>query len=781
MKKYQCIFLIFLFFNNFLYTTICNSNNITNNSVKSSKSSNTNLSTSKKTTFTSKKVNSTKLNFMNEKSLLNYKAKLNFNNKAAVSNSSTNVDNEDNDDKDILWEGWIKYIKKEDDGTVSNPRKFLVNDDFFSQHVEKKDVMLMDEKKVFKNIVGQFYFYAKFSKHTFNILSSRNLGTTKNRDSISIKLIDHVYEDPKLRYSGAVQPLGEMKEGYCLKVSTREPFTVTSARTMGRKEPINRTICTNSMKDRDTLVEYFIDGKIHYQRLSKGIDGKTMDILAATNLGDLNKIQDSVREGLTRGRVTNPKDGRWILLQDWSECSQKCGKGKQFQHWMCVPAKPGGKPCEGRDVLERWCNEQPCPDYGNHDNSLYKGGVKTLQPIIKSIPFYNRPQQFIMCKIKESDVLFDAVTKIGEIEKITRIPARLNMNNHSISIHQDDDYIKSDFNFPLNKTSLSISQADHCCLLIKSQMQTFNFCGGFGTDCGTKSNPKFAMEWLRDFDLFKKRCFSPMKEEVIDKLDDEAAKEAMNQMKMDMVNQTSDMINAKLEKIKNGLAMSKMKDTQTNAVKVLKKEFNLEEMLAKEEQLRALNETKSLLKQKQNESKKMKCLEDALKAKEEEQKKRMANRLLLQNISKLQDDTMKEVKEQRDLLKQRIANIRKKNQLRNRQIKREINIIRSKMTKGLLDADRLGDMNKCKVGMDSEANMKTYCDDHINTTIEGNTGCKDRERFCFICCDNEFGSIQITQREKCYNLCENLLRTLNAGDWTWTPTPTVFVTENKFS
>ena len=226
--------------------------------------------------------------------------------------------------------------------------------------------------------------------------------------------------------------------------------------------------------------------------------------------------------------------------------------------------------------------------------------------------------------------------------------------------------------------------------------------------------------------------------------------------------------------------MSKMKDTQTNAVKVLKKEFNLEEMLAKEEQLRALNETKSLLKQKQNESKKMKCLEDALKAKEEEQKKRMANRLLLQNINKLQDDTMKEVKEQRDLLKQRIANIRKKNQLRNRQIKREINIIRSKMTKGLLDADRLGDMNKCKVGMDNETNMKAYCDDHINTTIEGNTGCKDRERFCFICCDNEFGSIQISQREKCYNLCENLLRALNAGDWTWTPTPTVFVTENKF-
>lgn len=54
-------------------------------------------------------------------------------------------------------------------------------------------------------------------------------------------------------------------------------------------------------------------------------------------------------------------DGRWVILQDWSQCSQACGGGKQFLQRMCVPPQNGGNNCEGEPLLVKDCNSQPCP------------------------------------------------------------------------------------------------------------------------------------------------------------------------------------------------------------------------------------------------------------------------------------------------------------------------------------------------------------------------------------------------------------------------------------
>lgn len=41
------------------------------------------------------------------------------------------------------------------------------------------------------------------------------------------------------------------------------------------------------------------------------------------------------------------KDGAWVVLQDWTECTLACGGGKNYLHRMCVPPVGGGKPCMG--------------------------------------------------------------------------------------------------------------------------------------------------------------------------------------------------------------------------------------------------------------------------------------------------------------------------------------------------------------------------------------------------------------------------------------------------
>src|SRR5690348_14892092 len=52
----------------------------------------------------------------------------------------------------------------------------------------------------------------------------------------------------------------------------------------------------------------------------------------------------------------NITDGYWIVLQEWTQCSLKCGNGTSTLQRMCVPPKDGGAPCVGEAIMTRPCN-----------------------------------------------------------------------------------------------------------------------------------------------------------------------------------------------------------------------------------------------------------------------------------------------------------------------------------------------------------------------------------------------------------------------------------------
>lgn len=54
-------------------------------------------------------------------------------------------------------------------------------------------------------------------------------------------------------------------------------------------------------------------------------------------------------------------DGKWVILQDWSQCTQICGGGRQYLQRLCVPPQNGGIPCDGETLLVKECNTNPCP------------------------------------------------------------------------------------------------------------------------------------------------------------------------------------------------------------------------------------------------------------------------------------------------------------------------------------------------------------------------------------------------------------------------------------
>ena len=103
-------------------------------------------------------------------------------------------------------------------------------------------------------------------------------------------------------------------------------------------------------------------------QLGHFLDSKVYDPL------DPSQKSNDYTEGYVH--VKNMTDGYWMILQDWSQCTKKCGGGLSYRHLMCIPPKNGGKNCVGNQIRTRPCNEQPCPTVNQYKNRLNKLKLK---------------------------------------------------------------------------------------------------------------------------------------------------------------------------------------------------------------------------------------------------------------------------------------------------------------------------------------------------------------------------------------------------------------------
>jgi len=107
---------------------------------------------------------------------------------------------------------------------------------------------------------------------------------------------------------------------------------------------------------------------------------------------------------------------------------------------------------------------------------------------------------------------------------------------------------------------------------------------------------------------------------------------------------------------------------------------------------------------------------------------------------------------------------------RTKLIQNKINVIRNKMTKQLLDVTKSGDAEVCRSSWGDAALMDAYCNDNVINDFAKNMECKIKDNFCFVCCDTEFGKVNKSGKDVCFNKClekENI-----KGEWTKnTPAP----------
>lgn len=322
----------------------------------------------------------------------------------------------------------------------------------------------------------------------------------RNVDSFSIKEIAEVYENENVP-KGGIEDYGNFSEGYCLK------FNLLDAK---RNIYI---LCFDSLSEKTKIKNLARHLKIDEQHANgiynfeKGQNNQSNKESISSLFGKKNERNKDPNEKVT--------DGYWILLQDWSQCSLKCGGGVSTYHRMCIPPKKGGKPCSGKPILTKECNKQPCPKIDHSNQDITSKNTQVMKPIVKVMPFTNVPQRYSLCKIKESDMMIYFLSDDPELHssnllgsknidpgmKDISIPSRVIMNNSTLSAFTGEHYENLYQTYVLKKSFFYINKNKKGCFIIKDSKKEITLC-----PFGCERDNKEQLEWQRDFELFRDKC-----------------------------------------------------------------------------------------------------------------------------------------------------------------------------------------------------------------------------------------------------------------------------------
>jgi hypothetical protein len=680
-------------------------------------------------------------------------------------------------DQSVYYQGWVKYFRYMENG-YERPNKFFKNLSFEKQ-VNNTSSGVSSDKFGSVKIPSEKHFFLILYKDTANILTSRENPLMQVADSLIIDFIKTIPEDNN--YLGGVEDFGKFAEGSCLEISTVKPgafFQMTADETepsRGLKE--KWLICSDSDVSKKQIMNILIKLKLKKQHslgvyistpndpndpknkksLSPGSNQPTLsDVLGSKSgsLSDPDKLNDPNRNG---------QDGYWIILQNWTPCTLKCGGGLQYLQLMCVPPKRGGKACQGEAIRTKPCNAQPCPKIETVKTLLPQNNqanpTQTIEkPIVRVMAISNRPQRYDKCYIKDSDALMVMNDKsTANMENLPKIPIRLVMNNKSISVYQDETLHTNLMTFLLKNTVFARVKNNSRCFLLNGLNTKAEFCE-LDSSAGN-----FVEEWDYDFNLFKHQCHQRRETvELAEMEDDKLAKDyknKLNQLKLDMVEKKAEKVKMQVENNEEMKLKKKIEQTQAMTLMAIQREFKMEEMLEKEEEEREREEQQTMATQIENEKKKNECLTKSIKEKQIEDQMNLTKANAEEAIQKIKEEAKKQIMVKRAQIKKRIDNMRKKNKRRLGQMQNEIVSLRVEAAGKVQKFAKIGNIKNCfnpgNLQAASVPKIEEYCQINFADSNSKFMDCKSPDSFCFICCENEFGDMHIKERETCYkDICE---------------------------
>jgi hypothetical protein len=645
-------------------------------------------------------------------------------------------------DADSYYQGWVHYYHYDNHVTVWRPKKFFKNNNYFSQRVPMS-ISQNKDKYGLLMIPNKSSFFAVLKKDGIHIFSSRDDTIRSQVDSLQIKYIKPIPEDNYLK--GGVHDLGSFAIGYCFEAKAIVP----------NKRQITWVFCLKDEKEKSKLFKTLIQLVLKNQRSfgkfetsdSVALAGKEKTLAAM--LAEKNKPKDDRPEA-----TGPPQDGFWLLLQDWSPCSHKCGGGNQYQQWQCIPPKNGGKPCKGESIKTKKCNENKCP--GSEEllriAELTKPEVK--KPIVQVAPFSSRLQRYEKCIIKENDAF---MTEYKDNKKSSKMPVRILMNNSTITIYKDDVHTAIYHSFSLESTAFTLMKSKFCCFNIQDSVMSTNLCG-YEKYCGNTVDNKWANDWSDHFKLFKVSCRVGKMETLLSPDDEkdlaEALRKKLGQGSASANRVKEDEIKQQMLSQSSSSYKSKVITTQNLGLKAIQKEMQLENLIRNEEKQKEELELAAIAKKIQAEKDKAACLDHSIEQRDLDASIVNDRRSAENEIKSIKDEAVLQVEHKRAKMKKLIELMRAKAALRKSAMLAELNALKAKMAEKMAKSSKSGDMKYCRKGKIDKEYRHLYCDKTYVDDFVTNSDCKSDENFCYMCCESEYGNMHIDKREKCYNMCD---------------------------
>jgi len=664
-------------------------------------------------------------------------------------------------DASVYWQGWVKYFHYNNATHFERPRAFFQNNQFYAQRIRLQDKGKSDAYGTLR-IPSRFSFFLVVYKDSLTIFSSRYNINKRVYDTLKLDHIGLVPEDKT--FQGGIKDLGNFNEGNCFEMEVNQPLKYNKNYSpihnqWGRRQ--TWIFCTPTKKSKGSLMKLIAKLKLKSQR-------KHGAVITMGKIQKIKKGKTTLSELIPKKRKISkvgnkPVNGYWILLQDWTECTLKCGGGLSYQQFMCVPPKHGGKPCRGQRIKTRPCNTQKCPPIGNYLKlrlkRLKKESEKPLVPMVKVAPFSNRPQRYSKCVLKETDAFWGSYNPATR--ETTKQPIRLVMNNQTVSIFADDKYENKIYTYRLDYTNIFRSK-EFCCVKLRDNHKYYEFCG-FPANCGTRTNNKWANDWIKHFNFFKTTCKTGFQEQGLLNPQDEKSLQIdftrsfgmMNQNLQDkMIAEKQKLIIKNVRKAEKNELQRKVAATQNMGFTVLTKEAELENLISKEERAKESIEINDMMKKIRNEKKKRKCLKKNLKLRKKDTERLLQKRQGEKEIQEIKEEVKLEIDLKRKQMKRQIDKLRKRAKRKKAALQTRLNRIRTKMARDIMAANRNGDMQLCRKGKSDTLSRETYCDTHFITDYMRNFDCKTGENFCYLCCETEYGNNFIDMRDVCYDMCD---------------------------
>jgi hypothetical protein len=563
-------------------------------------------------------------------------------------------------------------------------------------------------------------------------------------------------------YTGGIEDYGNFNEGFCFRVNLKEgDYGIW-------------TICNETLKEKKKLMTIIKNLKIKQQR-DEGLIITNANIKQAPRPEE-QWANDKIMAEANKMRIkrqqenTKPKDGYWVTIQNWSQCSQKCGKGETVLQRMCVPPKGDGAPCTGQPIIRMACNTQPCPritKYGSVEGNVNsRNTTEVLKPTVKVLQFSSRPQRYIKCLIKEGDLLYsiwvgDKQESLGKTKpQMVTIPVRAVMNNKTFSVYGGEDYTTLKESFNMESTTFVASKADTMCFILRNNVKKAQFCF-----FGPERTEEHYNEWDYDFNLFKYQC-KTRRATTNATIDEGALDDKVKNLKQGMLmDREIDLVKRQKEAEVEDKGMELMKKNKL-AFMAVQKQINVDALVVKEEKEKEQNELENLEQNIALEKDKHDCAMKRIKEKEIESQYNLRAEEMEEENDELTNEAKNEIEITRSKLKDKIRKMRGQTERKKADLKQQLMSLRTKFNSDVTSAYKKGNNRHCEAVVANKESYNNYCMTSFPNNPVSYGQCAYSDNPCVTCCENEFSEVYYTDRVKCIKeICKKV--TKKYGKWVW--------------